>query len=145
MLHYYSYNYKRMNNSAVIWMLEKDLDDRFITETTLAELGHRVNLTYFSYSNELLETLKTSDKPSLILLDYNSIPQNGVEILHYLKGEDNYKSIPVVILGDTSSSRYISQCYSSGASAFIQKPTTIELTNQKIDLFFKYWLEVVEL
>ncbi len=134
-----------MNNSGEIWMLEKDPDDRFITETTLAELGHRVNLKYFSYSYELLEALKTASKPALILLDYNSIPENGITILHRLKGNDTHKSIPVVVLGDTSSSKHISECYGAGASAFIQKPATIELTNQKIDLFFKYWLKVVEI
>jgi hypothetical protein len=39
----------------------------------------------------------------------------------------------------------VKEAYRLGANSFIQKPSTLHLTKEKIETFAKYWLEVVEL
>jgi CheY-like chemotaxis protein len=52
--------------------------------------------------------------------------------------------VPVIILSDSNSEKYKTECYAHGASSFIKKPQTVETTARKIETFFKYWLTVVE-
>lgn len=128
-----------------ILMLEDDTDDRYITESVLAESGIDVSIKYFCNSEVLFQFLSSSERPSLILVDYNSTPENGLEILKKIKSKEEYKAIPVIILTDSTVQKYVHQCYAHGASSVIKKPETIERTKSKINTFFRYWFEVTEL
>lgn len=134
-----------MKPGSTILMLEDDPDDRFMTEETLKELGYRLPIKFLSYSHELFNELKKIPKPVLILIDYHSGPDNAVKILKQLKSHADYKAIPVIVLSETSPPFFISECYALGASSFIIKPSTNEMTREKIDGFFKYWMKVAEL
>jgi CheY-like chemotaxis protein len=127
-----------------VLMLEGDGDDRYITQQTLSELRVDIPIKFSSNSNEFFNVLSEREKPSLILIDYNSVPQNGIEVLKKLKSSTNYNDIPVVILSDSNLPKYKSECYQHGASSFIKKPDTSEGTNKKIASFFNYWFQVVE-
>jgi CheY-like chemotaxis protein len=130
--------------SELILMLEDDPDDRFITESTLSELGHAVSIQFVKSSTELFNFLGTNAKPQLIILDYNSAPMNAVDVLRQLKKDEKLRSIPAVVLGDGDKEKYVSECYDAGASSYISKPTTAEGTKSKIESFFNYWLKTVE-
>ena len=125
-------------------MLEGDSDDRYITEQTLSELDINIPVKFISNSTEFFKFLSPSNKPVLILIDYNSAPDNGMEVLKKLKSDNAYNDIPVVILSDSDHPRYKNECYQNGASSFIKKPATAVATNKKIASFFNYWLTVVE-
>ena len=127
-----------------VLMLEGDGDDRYITQQTLTELGIDIPIRFFSNSTALFDFLTSSARPALILIDYNSNPDNGLEVLKKLKSNANYNTIPVVILSDSDHPRYKNDCYKHGASSFIRKPDSIEATNKKIAAFFHYWFDVVE-
>ena len=127
-----------------IWIVEDDSDDRYLTEETLSALNINVPVRFLSGSSELFEMLASADEPSLILVDYNIAPDNGLAVLKELKQHEVYSKYPVVILSDTDLPRYKDECYQHGASSFIKKPNTLEGTHQKIGTFFKYWIEVAE-
>ena len=128
----------------LILMLEDDGDDRYLTETAITELGLDVELKFYANSNEFLRSLSASLMPSLLLIDYNSTPENGLEVLKKIKEIKPINQIPVVILSDSNSEKYRNECYANGASSFIKKPQTVEATTSKIETFFKYWLTVAE-
>lgn len=127
-----------------VLMLEADSDDRYITEQTLSELNIDIPVKFLNNSVEFFDSLSSEDKPVLILVDYNSVPDTGIEVLKKLKSNSNYSDIPVVILSDSDHPKYKNQCYRNGASSFIKKPDTAEATNRKIASFFNYWFNVVE-
>lgn len=127
-----------------VLMLEKDSDDRYITSETLSHLNIDIPIKYFSNSTEFFDFLSSAEKPALILSDYNSHPDNGLEVLKKLKAIPNLSDIPIVILSDSPHPRYKNECYQHGASSFIRKPDNIEATNKKIAAFFHYWFHVVE-
>lgn len=124
-------------------MLEDDRDDRSLVKETLLELSMDVPITFFNSGDELLRAL-SSGKPSLILLDYNAQPDNGIEVLRKIKMQQAWKNIPVVILCDNAWVQYKDQAYEAGASSFIKKPDTLDATRKKIGTFFSYWLDVAE-
>jgi CheY-like chemotaxis protein len=125
-------------------MLEEDPDDRQITESALLDLGFDIPVKYVKYSTELFEELKADEKPSLILVDYNSTPAPAVEVLKELRGNQDYKHIPTVVLGEGLSEKFIKECYQLGANSYITKPASTKGTKDKIETFFKYWLNVAE-
>jgi response regulator RpfG family c-di-GMP phosphodiesterase len=125
-------------------MLEDDPDDRFLTKETLDKLGYNISIAFVQYSHDLFKHLEAYEVPEIILLDFNSLPENAIKILKKLKVDVRYKRIPVVVLGDSSVLSYISECYELGANSFIKKPSTMEETLFKIDTFCKYWFSTVE-
>lgn len=129
--------------TKLVFMLEDDHDDRQLTESIVSKLDLDIKLQYFSNSAELLQAL-SADKPSLILIDYNIVPENGVEVMKEIKSTHTFLSIPMVILSDTGMSRYRDEAYAAGAASFITKPWQMEKTREKIKTFFEYWFEVVE-
>ena len=131
-----------MEKSVV--MLEDDRDDRYLTSEVLSELKIGVPVQFFSTSTDLMDYLLHHPKPSLILLDYNSTPENARQVLQKLKTDAGFKSIPVVVLSDNDHDVYKHECYALGASTFIKKPGNIKGTQEKIATFFKYWFEVAE-
>jgi CheY-like chemotaxis protein len=128
-----------------VLMIEDDKDDRYLTEETLGELNIEIPIKFLADSSNLFEYLSSATKPSLILMDYNVVPENSISILKKLKHDEKFRTIPVVILSENNLPQYKKECYEAGASSFIKKPETIEGTKQKIASFFNYWFEVAEL
>ena len=127
-----------------ILMLEDDSDDRYLTQETLQELEIDIPVTYLNSSAALFELLACGERPSLILIDYNSTPENGLQILRKLKADEAWSGIPVVILSDSDLASYRDACYRMGASSYIKKPDSVFETRAKIGTFFRYWFEVAE-
>src|SRR3954470_590510 len=106
-------------NKRTVLLLEDDPDDRFITESILEELSHNFSIKFVTHSDELFAVLNSGTHPHLILVDYNSRPENGLKVLQKIKSSDKFKAIPVVILGDSSLPHYVKDCYVHGASSVI--------------------------
>ena len=128
----------------LVYMLEDDSDDRFITKSTIEELNLPIEVIFFSKSDEFIEFLSTANKSSLILIDYNCNPDNGVSVLKRIKQMEIHKGTPLMILSDSSVSKYKHECYALGASSFIQKPSRLKRTKEVIELFFTYWFTIAE-
>jgi CheY-like chemotaxis protein len=81
-------------------------------------------------------------KPDLILLDLNMPGIDGRQVLGQIKSEANLKSIPVVVLTTSSDAKDVDQCYSLGASTYIQKPVSFEGLTEAIRTMKDYWFGV---
>jgi CheY-like chemotaxis protein len=79
-----------------ILMLENDSDDRYITQSTLNDLSISVPIRYEYYSPSLLKSL--SEPPALILLGYNTSPEDGLHVVSGFKNHPVYKKIPLVLI-----------------------------------------------
>ena len=136
--------------SRNILMLEHDEDDRYITQAIFNEHNYDIKINFVGNSDEVLAHLdhctKTNSRyPSMILLNYNSGPANALSVLRELRSNPHYMHIPVVVLSGSAHNDIIKECYSSGASSFIQKPSRDKETQEKIVNFFNYWFDTVEL
>ena len=89
--------------------------------------------------------------PSLILLDLNC-QTNGqptvtaeLELLAELKSDPVLRSIPVIVLTESSDEADILNAYSSGACSFISKPARLDLRRQLFEQLADYWAHVSQL
>ena len=126
-----------------ILMLENDNDDRYITQSTLRELNIFVPVRYEFYSPSLTSLL--NEVPALILVAYNAVTADRLDIIEQFKSKNEYKKVPFVFLVEDISKEEIIKYYEAGANTVIKKPSRDSDTRRKIEVFFKYWFEVAEL
>jgi CheY-like chemotaxis protein len=125
-------------------MLENDSDDRYITQATVKELNVDIPIRYEYWSASILKDVE-NDKPGVILLAYNTSPENGLEIVKKIKSDKNYAATPVIVLIEQLPEDLIRKYYIAGANTVIRKPSSVEQTSKKIKTFFDYWFTVAEL
>lgn len=61
-------------------------------------------------------------KSYLLLLDINMPKMDGFEVLKRMKGCEELKDIPVMMLTTTDDSREVEECYKLGCNFYITKP-----------------------
>jgi two-component system chemotaxis response regulator CheY len=70
---------------------------------------------------EALKTLPTQ-KFDLIITDINMPNINGLEVVSFVKGHPDYKSIPIIIVSTEQGEKEIQKGLALGASEYITKP-----------------------
>ena len=128
-----------------VLMLENDTDDRYITQSALAEMNLDVAVRYEYYSDNLLYAIDEKDVPGVILLAYNTSPDVGFGIIQQFRKHSAYRHVPIVVLTEELQPDLIRKYYLAGANTVIKKPSSVEQTNNKIKVFFEYWFGVAEL
>jgi len=133
-----------MEAKGKIVFLGEDRDDWQLIDETLASINVDARVNFFATSTDFFSFLEKEGLPSLILADYKSLPEDGLSVLKRIKASADWRTIPVVILSDSTDPRYRDACYREGASSFIKKPDNLAATKEKIRTFFAYWMDVVE-
>lgn len=129
---------------AQILLVEDNQDDYEATLRSLKK-NHLLNPVHWCKTGQdALEYLQKKDakRPSLILLDLNMPGIDGRQVLQKIKGDENLKFIPVVILTTSADSKDVDQCYSLGASTYIQKPVSFEGLTEAVRTMKDYWFGV---
>ncbi len=84
-------------------------------------------------------------RPDLILLDLNLPKKNGYEVLAEIKGDDNLKRIPVVILTSSKAEEDVFHTYGLHANCFITKPIDLDQFMIVVQSIENFWLSLVKL
>lgn len=85
-------------------------------------LGTEYDLEYFESPLKALEWLNEGNVPDLIISDIHMPHMRGNEFLYYLKGNELFKHIPVVMLSSEESTVERIQLLEAGAADYILKP-----------------------
>jgi|SRR5215203_5758578 len=120
-----------------VLMIEDDIDDRYITDKYFFENGYDIKVEYVS-AEHILEPARI---PHLILMS----GKYGLDLLAKIKSHEVLCQVPVIVLTEVSHTFNITDAYRLGANSVIVKPSTHELTREKIQTFSKYWFSTVEL
>lgn len=79
-------------------------------------------------------------KSYLLLLDISMPKMDGVEVLERIKGNDDVKHLPVIMLTTTDDPREVEKCYALGCNIYITKPVDFVKfaeTLQRLGLFIQ--------
>lgn len=121
-----------------ILYVDDDVDDRYFMSLSLTETGTNADLIYASNGEDAIQylnSIKTSDLPSLIILDLNMPKWDGRKTLNYLKKQPHLANIPVVILTTSNSNTDRESCALLGASSYYTKPYRFDDYKQIISSF----------
>lgn len=110
-------------DKPVILYAEDDFDDFESVKEALDQLTGNYTLLHMRNGADAVEHLKTSDyHPCLIVLDLNMPVMDGKEVLIWLKSNDEFRDIPVMIFTTSSREEDIRLCQKHNCT-FFRKPT----------------------
>ncbi|MFZ3286725.1 MAG: response regulator [Telluria sp.] len=78
--------------------------------------------------------------PRLVLLDLKLPKVGGLEVLRRMKGDQQLRVVPVVVLTTSSQERDIVESYRAGANSYITKPVDFDEFTGMVDTLMRYWL-----
>jgi CheY-like chemotaxis protein len=99
----------------------------------------------FLYRTDIPSNQENSALPGLIILDLNLPGTDGRDVLRRIKGDNNLKAIPVVVLTTSNNPKDIKDCYLFGVNSYIIKPINFSQLKRDIQTLLDYWLEVTTL
>ena len=105
-------------NKNIIIVDDKEMIAKVITSILQAEY----NCKYFSNPLLAIDWLKEGNRPDLILSDIRMPEMRGDEFLDYLKSNDDYKDIPIVMLSSEDSTSARIKLLENGADDYVVKP-----------------------
>ena len=130
----------------IILLIEDDPADQKLIKTSLKNQKIANDLRVVNSGEEGLDFLHHCGNyaseiawPDLILLDLNMPGMGGKEFLRQMKGDENLKHIPVVILTTSDSERDIIETYRLQASGYVKKPVTLDEFRQAMGKIEEYW------
>jgi len=80
---------------------------------------------------EALDLMKTQ-KVGLVLTDVNMPNMDGLQLLAEIKGREELKSVPVVMITTEGSQNKVLEALNLGASGYVRKPFTAEQIKEKL-------------
>ena len=137
------------NRKFTILLIEDNIADQGLFLRALKDLPFDVKI--MSDGVRALEYLHggpnsiSPPQVGLIVVDLNLPGIDGVEILKELRAENrlNLKTTPVIVLSTSSNLRDVSNCYQSGANAYITKASDLNLYLKSVRDSALYWSEIV--
>jgi len=108
----------------VILYAEDDQDDFDALEDAIEQITQNYSLAHVKNGEEALAYMQNpySPRPCLIVLDLNMPVMNGKEVLIWLKEQEEFREIPVMIFTTSSREDDIKLCQSHNCT-FFRKPT----------------------
>ncbi len=134
-----------------ILLVEDNEGDILLTKEALEDAEITIKLSIVKDGKEAIEFVTKqgnyphADLPDILLLDVNLPKKNGLEVLKYIKGKENLKHIPVIMLSTSSSEKDINLCYNNYANCYITKPAEVNDFLSIVTAIENFWASVVKL
>jgi len=134
-----------------ILLVEDNEGDIVLTKEAFEEAKILTKLSVVRDGKEALDFLTkqgkytNADMPDMLLLDVNLPKKNGHQVLQYIKGDENLKHIPVIMLTTSSSPKDINLSYNNYANCFITKPVDVHEFIGVIATIENFWISIVKL
>jgi two-component system chemotaxis response regulator CheY len=114
------------------------VDDSELMRNTVKSTFHSLkvatNILEAEDGEDALQVLK-NNKIDLILLDWNMPNLSGIDFLKKLRGINEYKEIPVIMITTEASKLNVVEAIKAGVSAYITKPVNIRKKKKKISQY----------
>lgn len=107
---------------------------RRIVKGVLKQLGF-INIIEAEDGNAALEELR-KEKIGLIVSDWNMPNMSGLDLLKAVRGNDQFKNIPFIMVTAEGQKENVIEAVKSGVSNYIVKPFTPETFNEKLQKVF---------
>ena len=135
-----------MNEYKPILLVEDDEEDRMLIREAFSEIG-AADAIHFEVNGE--EAIAYLDNhpgalPCLIILDLNMPRMNGTQTLRYLKSDERYKDITVIIYSTSVNPLEREACLELGAHSYVIKPTLYQESLDTVTRFYKLSRQLTE-
>lgn len=141
------------HRTPVVLVVEDDLGDQILIEEALQASAVLKRIEIVADGEQALEYLyrlgryadaARAPRPDLILLDLNMPRLGGKEVAAKLKGDPQFRSIPIVAFTTSCREEDVALCYSIGVNSYVQKPTDFDRLQSVLRHLERYWLEICQ-
>ncbi len=137
-------------NADAILLVEDNPDDAELTRLALARHGLDGRVTHVSDGMQALDYLYRRDgfadrpggNPVLVLLDLKMPLLDGIGVLKEIKGSDQLRNIPVVVLTSSTEPSDLQRAYDAGTNAYIAKPTEFAQFLSAMKHVCEFWINI---
>lgn len=84
-------------------------------------------------------------RPDIILLDLNLPRRSGLEVLQWVKSDDDLKDIPVIVLTSSGADMDVSLCSQYHADAYLTKPPQVRPFFELVKTIEPFWIDRIHL
>jgi CheY-like chemotaxis protein len=140
-----------VENMKAVLLVEDNEDDALMMKMACQRTGipHTLNTVADGEAaiNYLLGAGVYGDRsayplPNLVFLDIKLPKRNGHEVLEWIRGRLEFKSLPIVMLTSSSEPKDVSRAYSLGVTSYLRKMGGPAEFGQAVRVILKYWLEL---
>ena len=141
----------KQNRPAEILLVEDNPGDVELTREALLAAKVSNNLHVVPDGVEAIAYLRRQGKyadaprPDIIFLDLNLPKKDGQAVLSEIKGDDDLKVIPVVVLTTSNADEDVINSYKLNANCYIAKPVNFEGFAEVVRSIQSFWFSVVVL
>jgi CheY-like chemotaxis protein len=124
-----------------IMLIEDDKIDQMTVKRAFKELNIANELVIANNGEEALSILNedSSNRPGIILLDLNMPKMNGIEFLQEIKGDNELKTIPVIVLTTSKHEQDKVETFNLGVSGYMVKPVEYPHFLEIMKSINQYW------
>jgi len=128
-----------------ILLVEDNPGDAILLQDLFKHSEHparRCNIRWLMNSTDVIPYLRSPEmahRPDLIIVDYK-MPLDGGRAIAELKGDPDYRHIPVIVLTGTRSPSDICDVYRRGANCCYQKPSGLDEYDALVQAITEHWL-----
>jgi CheY-like chemotaxis protein len=134
-----------------VLLVEDSPGDVRLTKEALQDANRVIHLHVASDGVEAMAFLRhegahvLAPRPDIILLDLNLPRMDGREVLAQIKGDDDLKTIPTIILTTSEAEADILKSYELQANCFLSKPVELDAFENVVKSINDFWLTKVKL
>lgn len=81
-------------------------------------------------------------RPDLLFLDLNIPKKSGIEILEDIRSTNNLRTLPVIILTNSTSPKDVEAAYHAYCNAYIRKPVGFSKLMKAMRVVREFWIEL---
>jgi CheY-like chemotaxis protein len=141
-----------MNTLARILLVEDDPKDVELTLTALDEYRLANEVVVASDGEQALDYLccrrryerRERRNPAVLLLDLKLPKVDGLEVLKYIKSDEQLKLVPVVVLTSSREEQDLVASYRLGVNAYVVKPVDFHQFVNAIKELGAFWAIINE-
>lgn len=138
-----------MKQNCSILLVEDDANDQYFISRAFRQMGVPARLDTVSDGQSAIDFLNNAQVgqsaagkgvPEIVLLDLNLPHKSGLEVLKWIREESPWKALVVIVLTSSTSEQDMHQAYSSGANAYVIKPSDPSQLRELAQLVKDFWL-----
>ena len=126
-----------------VLIAEDNIADQELMRLSFAAVDPDFEITCVTDGEELFERLDEINPFDLcfVMLDLNMPRMSGIDVLTRLTSEERFRTVPVIVFSSSAQPTDVKQCYSSGANAYVRKPSNFAGYQQTITAITEFWGE----
>lgn len=115
-------------SGSYILAAEDDADDQALIQSAFEECAFPLPCYFVDDGSQVVNHLQTDGiaLPTLVMLDINMPVMTGIDVLQFMKKNEKFRHLPVIMLSTADVEPIKTHCLALGASRYIEKPNDFQ-------------------